>query len=392
MYAHENVFQHIERPFAWLDFDALDENIARVNSLATKPVRIATKSIRSVEVLHYIEERLNKCAGLMTFTAAESVYLLQQGFDHILLGYPSLEAPSIKKLLQFQQQGKNIVFMVDAKEHILLLNELAKEVQTTAKICLDLNVSTDLKLLYFGTKRSPLDSIEKLKALTDTLLQYSHISLVGAMGYEAQLAGVTDYDNAPRSMRTFKKLAMQQLKKHAAKKVPSFRQLAVGHLKAIAPSLFVNGGGSGSIAYTSDAREVTEITVGSAFFAPALFDGYRDLQLKPAAGFALRVTRQYDAQTFVCHGGGYIASGATGKDRSPVFLKAHYHLLPLEGAGEVQTPFYTTKDDVKIGDTVYLRHAKAGELCERFADLHCMRQHQYCGTISTYRGDEQCFL
>lgn len=143
----------------------------------------------------------------------------------------------------------------------------------------------------------------------------------------------------------------------------------------------------------SAARDITEITVGSAFFAPALFDHYESLQLKPAAGFALRVTRKFDDQLIVCHGGGYIASGAVGKDRLPVFLEdGHYELTSLEGAGEVQTPIVVKSRTHQIGDTIYFRHAKAGELCERFRVLHTSRNGQYAGPFQTYRGDGQCFL
>ena len=142
-----------------------------------------------------------------------------------------------------------------------------------------------------------------------------------------------------------------------------------------------------------DAKDITEITVGSAFFAPALFDHYETLQLKPAAGFGLRVTRKFSKDIVVCHGGGYIASGATSADRSPAFLEPqHYRLTSLEGAGEVQTPIQLKNRTHRIGDTIYFRHAKAGELCERFQVLHASRGGQYVGPYKTYRGDEQCFL
>ena len=43
----------------------------------------------------------------------------------------------------------------------------------------------------------------------------------------------------------------------------------------------------------------------------------------------------------------------------------------MEGAGEVQTPVHgAAADRLKIGDRVYMRHAKAGELCERFESLY----------------------
>ncbi|WP_042473105.1 alanine racemase [Bacillus ndiopicus] len=388
----EEIFQHIERPFAWLNFNALDNNIDFVNRLATKPVRIATKSIRSVAMLKYIQEKLTNCTGFMTFTAAESVYLIEQGLDNLLLGYPTFEENKIKKLLTYSKEGKNITFMVDALEQIQLLQSCAEHLQTTAKVCIDINVSTDYKWIYFGTKRSPLNSIQKLKNLTDAMIDYPNVRIHAAMGYEAQLAGVPDLSLASSAKVRAKGLLVRQLKKQSVEKVTSFRRLAVAHVKSVAPLAFVNGGGSGSITYTCEQQEITEITVGSAFFAPALFDDYVSLQLQPAVGFALRVTRQFDKHTFVCQGGGYIASGAIGKDRAPVFLNENYRLLPLEGAGEVQTPFIDSTGSLQVGDTVYLRHAKAGELCERFTVLHGTRGMSYTGPILTYRGEQQCFL
>ena len=67
-----------------------------------------------------------------------------------------------------------------------------------------------------------------------------------------------------------------------------------------------------------------------------------------------------------------VASGAAGADRSPVpYLPEGLRYDPQEGAGEVQTPLLgSPADDLLIGDKVWFRHAKAGELCERFDALH----------------------
>ncbi|MEO4052638.1 alanine racemase [Solibacillus sp. CAU 1738] len=392
MQKFERAFHMLERPFAWLDYDALDFNIKFVNDVATKPVRIATKSIRSVTILKYIQSKLKNCVGFMTYTAAESVYLLEQGLDDLLLGYPTYETKSIEKLLHYSRTGKNITFMVDAVEQIVLLQQCAEKINTVANICLDINVSTDFKWLYFGTKRSPLNTIEKLIDFVEEIMQFPNICIRGVMGYEAQIAGIPDLQKATNKKLRIKGFLIRKLKGKSLQKVTSFRQFAIAHVKSVTPLSFVNGGGSGSIDFTCQQPEVTEVTVGSAFFAPVLFDDYESLNILPAVGFALRVTRQFDDSTFVCHGGGYVASGAAGADRLPVFLNKEYTFLPLEGPGEVQTPFRAPSGTLKIGDTVYLRHAKAGELCERFNTLQSVRGTKFQGPILTYRGDQQCFL
>lgn len=383
------MFEHLEHPYAWLDLNALDENIRFVNeNCKNKKIRIATKSIRSVEVLKYIEKNLIHFAGYMTFTAQETVYLLEQGFNHLLLGYPVMESLSVKKCLLATKEGKDVVFMVDCEQHLRFLQKLAEEVDSLANVCIDLNVSNDYKWIYFGSKRSPIQTANKLMQFLQIIKKYNRINVVGVMAYDAQIAGVTDrFDNPLKS------ILVEKLKINSKKTVRSLRKHFVHIVKKEWPLSFVNAGGSGSMQYCANQNDVTEITVGSAFFAPALFDRYDSLKLKPAAGFALRVVRQFDDETFVLHGGGYIASGVIGKDKQPVFIEQNrFQFLDLEGAGEVQTPIIDKLKKLQVGDSVKLRHAKAGELCERFLALHTFRGEQYLGPITTYRGDGKCFL
>ncbi|MGN7477348.1 alanine racemase [Solibacillus silvestris] len=385
------VFANVEHPFAWIDLNALQQNIDYVNqACGEKKIRIATKSIRSVPLLQYIAKRLTHFAGYMTFTASETNYLLEQGLDELLIGYPVYERNAILKLAHWVKRGKSITFMVDHIQQAQLLNDIAQRDELQFSICIDLNVSTDFKVLYFGTKRSPISNFHSLNELLQQIDKLQHVTVQGVMGYDAQIAGVTD---KTKLYFGAKDALISLLKKQSAKTLIKSRQFLVAHLKAMYNIAFVNAGGSGSMAQTAVQKDVTEVTVGSAFFASALFDQYKSLSLKPAAGFALRVTRQFSENIVVCHGGGYIASGASGPDRSPVFMeKDRFSLVPLEGAGEVQTPVIVKKGKTKIGDTVYFRHAKAGELCERFLVLHAIEDGLYKEQFQTYRGDGQCFL
>lgn len=386
----QQAFNGIERPFAWLDLDALDGNIVKVQqACGQKKIRIATKSIRSVEVLQYVQQNLKNTVGFMTFTASETLFLLEQHFDDVLLGYPVMEEVAIRQLLRFVNEGKKVTFMVDRREHVALLAKIGAELDVTVSICIDINLSTDFKVLYFGTKRSSLDSLASITPFLCYIKEQSHIEVEGVMGYEAQIAGV---GNRPPSAIKGRLIDIMQTK--AKKQVTQFRRLAIAHIKAYFPQLrFVNGGGTGSMTYTAEQKEVTEITVGSAFYAPALFDQFAHLQLAKAAGFALRVTRKPAHHIVVCHGGGYPASGAIAIDRYPAFYEpAYFSFLSLEGAGEVQTPIKVKGKSIAIGDTIYFRHAKAGELCERFQVLHGIRGDNYVGSFTTYRGDGQCFL
>ena len=139
---------------------------------------------------------------------------------------------------------------------------------------------------------------------------------------------------------------------------------------------------------------MTEVTAGSGFYAPTLFDRYRHFALTPAAMFALPVVRRPSGAVATLLGGGYHASGAAGRDRLPApHLPRGLRLDGTEGSGEVQTPVLGSgAASLRIGDRVYLRHAKAGELCERFNRLYLLRGREIVDEVPTYRGEGRCEL
>ena len=423
-------FAHItppKTPSAWLDMDALDHNTALVNkkTQAVK-LRLATKSIRSLDVLRYIKDNSPNFIGLMSYAADESLYLLENGFDNILCAYPTLDMVSVAATFDYTKQGATMIWMVDRPEHVDVLNEVAKAHDVIIDICLDINMSMPLPKLYFGTKRSALMSIKDVKKLLKHIKKCAHINVSAAMGYEAQIAGLPEHLPGKALLSP----AIRLLKSRSQKQVSQRRRSIVEYLKKQGYTLkLVNGGGSGSMDFTSSQPEISEITVGSAYYKPAYFD-YMDSmhEFQPAAGFVLPVTRQPEKGVITCQGGGFIASGATGADKAPVIHYPEYlSLLNDEGFGEVQTPMAISKTKkhenrsiLKIGDGVWCRHAKAGELCEHFNELICYRQfvqstadglvsdglvsdgtpaeksektnkEEKQQTMTTYRGEGKCF-
>jgi D-serine deaminase-like pyridoxal phosphate-dependent protein len=129
-------------------------------------------------------------------------------------------------------------------------------------------------------------------------------------------------------------------------------------------------------------------------YAPGLFDHFRQFHNPPALCFALQVVRKPKPGIVTCLGGGYVASGPAGVDRLPrPYLPVGMRLIAQEGAGEVQTPVLLPPGvNVEIGDPLFFRHAKAGELAERFASLLLVSGDQIVGEAATYRGEQQCFL
>ena len=404
-------------PSAWLDMDALDHNIELVNQ-KIQPInlRLATKSIRSIDVLRYIQARSPKFIGLMSYAADESVYLLKNGFDNVLCAYPTLDMDSVAATFVYTKQGTTMIWMVDRPEHVDMLNKIAQIHGVTIEVCLDINMSMPLPKLYFGTKRSALMTIKDVKKLLKHIKTCSNICVSAAMGYEAQIAGLPEH--LPNKALLIP--AIRLLKKHSKNQVSKRRRTIIDYLTNQGYKLkLVNGGGSGSMDFTSTQAEVTEITVGSAYYKPAYFDYMESMQaFKPAAGFVLPVTRRPEIGVITCHGGGFIASGSVGIEKSPVIHYPPYlSLLKDEGFGEVQTPMVILKakkgsnvEVPSIGNVVWCRHAKAGELCEHFKSLICYREnndlHPQMNTVinderllgvttqhtmTTYRGDGQCF-
>jgi D-serine deaminase-like pyridoxal phosphate-dependent protein len=197
------------------------------------------------------------------------------------------------------------------------------------------------------------------------------------MLYEAQVAGLGDRTGAPidRAVRLVQRASMAELRRRRARVA-----------RAVGPVRFVNGGGTGSVHLTAREPAVTEIAAGSGLYGPALFDRYRAFTPRPAALFALDVVRRPAPGIATALGGGWAASGAAGADRLPVPVHPPgLRLDPREGAGEAQTPLLGA--DLRVGDRVWLRHAKAGELCEHVDELHLVQGDAVVATVPTYRGE-----
>jgi D-serine deaminase-like pyridoxal phosphate-dependent protein len=184
------------------------------------------------------------------------------------------------------------------------------------------------------------------------------------------------------------------MKRLSAAEIAERRAAVVAAVREVTPVPIVNGGGTGSLHLTRREAAITEVTAGSGFFAPGLFDHYADFTLTPAAMFAMPVVRRPSPAVATLLGGGYLASGAAGPDRLPTpHLPRGLRLDSREGAGEVQTPVTgSAAASLRIGDRVYLRHAKAGELCERFNVLHLVSGGEIVDVVPTYRGEGRCEL
>lgn len=380
------------KPCAFVDLALLKQNAIDIAANSnSKQIRIASKSIRSVDLLKKIFSYSPLYQGIMCFTADEAVYLNEQGFDDLLIAYPIWNATQLRQISHLVKRKQTITVMVDSIEQIDRLEQIAKETKGKFLVCIDIDLSSDFYGLHFGVHRSPIKTTEHALAIVNRIVNSTFLHLDGVMGYEAQIAGITD--NNPD--QKVKNKVIQLLKRKSSKELLRKRKDILDAIHAKGISLrFINGGGTGSLHQTAQEEQVTEVTVGSGFFNPHLFDYYKDFKRQPAMLFALEITRIPTQHIYTCFGGGYIASGAVGKDKQPqVYLPTGARLTANEGAGEVQTPIYY-KGEVPLqhGDPIIMRHSKSGELCERFRAILLIEDGEIVETATTYRGDGKCFL
>lgn len=379
-------------PAAFIDLDHLLINLHRLGLRAGQlPVRLVTKSVRCVEMIRTIMAAAPFMKGLLCYSAAEAAWLASQGFDDIVVAYPTVDGRDIRNVAHQLRLGRSITLMVDNLAQVIAINEIGLAEDVVIPLSIDLDMSSDFPGLYFGVHRSPINDAATALKLADQIAVRQGVVLEGLMGYEGQIAGLMD--DVPG--QAIKNAVIRYLKRRSIREVNERRQQVVKALLDAGNTLrFVNGGGTGSFESTRDDPSVTELAAGSGLYAPVLFDHYRDFDLLPAAGFALTVTRTQDPGVMVCSGGGYIASGPAGKDRLPhPWLPTGCRLINNEAAGEVQTPLrHALARPLNIGDPVLFRHAKAGELCERFNELLLIRNGQVLNRVPTYRGEGKSFF
>lgn len=380
-------------PAAVVDLDAFEHN-ARVLLDALGPgltLRLASKSIRVPALFrHLIERGAGRIVGLMTYSAHETAWLADEGFDDLLLGYPIGRADEAAALATAARRA-TVRVAVDDVAQARLLSAAAQGAGVTLRVCLDVDVSWRPfgGLAHLGVRRSPIRSPRDAVALARGCRAMPGLEVDSVLAYEAQVAGLSDAVGSSPAERAMG--VVRQLVKRRS--IPLAARRRGNVVRALRTEGFdvrlVNGGGSGSIHSTSADPSVTEVTAGSGFVGSHLFDGYEGLPWKPAVFFALGVVRRSDADHVTCAGGGYVASGPSGPSRLPkVHLPAGLTPVDLEGFGEVQTPFRAGPDapPIGLGDPVICRHAKAGELAERFSRYLLVRDAQVVESVPTYRG------
>ncbi|WP_214466591.1 alanine racemase [Microbacterium flavescens] len=378
----------ISGPVATLSLPALRYNaLDMVVRAGGVPIRVASKSVRVREA---IDATLAMAGyqGILAFTLPEALWLAET-HDDIVVGYPTADRAAIAALAANERAARRITLMVDDLAQLDLVDAVAAPgARPEIRVAIDADASWRAPGLgHIGVFRSPVHEPGEVAALGRGIAARPGFRLVGLMMYEAQIAGQGDDTGSGDGM-------IRWMQRRSSRELLERRSEIVAALRDIAPLEFVNGGGTGSLEFTASDQSVTELTAGSGLLAGHLFDGYRSFDLAPAAAFALEVVRKPAPDVATVLGGGWIASGPPVASRQPLPVWPEgLRTMPREGAGEVQTPLKgEAARDLRVGDRVWFRHSKSGELAERVDRYHVVDGEQLVGEVPTYRGKGKAFL
>ena len=380
---------HLPAPVAAISVEALEANAASIRARASgTPIRVASKSIRIREVLRRLD-REDWTQGILAFSLAEAIWLSDE-FDDLLVGYPQADRASYLALARDEVAAARVTVMIDTVEHLDFIDSvIPPSGRPDIRVAIDLDASWKGPLGHIGVFRSPVHSPQDARMLAEAVVARPGFRLVGLMAYEAQIAGVGD-----RPKNAVMAQVLPRMQRISAAELRKRRGEAVRLIREITQLEFVNGGGTGSIESTASESAVTDVAAGSGFFGPHLFDTYAGFTPQPAIGFALDVVRRPADDVVTCFGGGWIASGPAADDRLPQpVYPGGLRYLPREGAGEVQTPLRgEAARGMRVGDRVWLRHTKSGEICEHANAVQAVADGAVTAEWPTYRGEGKVFV
>lgn len=375
-------------PMVVVDLDAFDANAADLQRRAgAMPIRVASKSLR---VPALIERALAHpgFAGVLGYSLREALWLVEQQISSdVVLAYPTVDLYAVRRLLGSTPAQEAITLMIDSPAHLDLIDTQRNGSAAVVRIALDIDAGYRWGPAHVGPKRSPLSSPAEVVELAREVVDRPGFALVGVMTYEGQVAGVQDTVPGQR----LKSAVVRRLKRASLAQLHDRRSAIANALGELVELEFWNAGGSGSVAETALDPAVTEIAAGSGLLVPTLFDHYQSFTPRPAAFYGVPVVRRPSAEVVTVAGGGFAASGPAGPDRAPTpWAPPGLELTSLEGAGEVQTPLTGPgAAGLRLGDWVWFRHAKSGEIAEHTNLVHLLAgqpEASVVATVPSYRG------
>ena len=377
-------------PLMAVDLEAFDANADDLARRANgTPIRVASKSVRVPELLRRAL-RHDAFHGVLAYTLREALWLYDHGVsDDLVVAYPSVDLGALAELVGSPGAAAAITLMVDDVAHLDVVDSVRRSLAVPVRVAIDVDAGLRVGGQHVGPKRSPLHDPSDVVALARTVRERHGFRLVGVMTYEGQVAGLPDIVPTQR----VRSLLVRGMKSASQAQIDVRRREVAEALGAEVELEFWNAGGSGSVEAAAADPVVTEVAAGSGLLGPTLFDHYQSFDPRPAAFFAVPVVRRPSHQVATVHGGGLVASGSAGRDKLPTpWLPPGLHLTGLEGAGEVQTPLTGPgAAHLRIGDLVWFRHAKSGELFEHTRTVELLQGDAFVDRVETYRGLELAF-
>jgi D-serine deaminase-like pyridoxal phosphate-dependent protein len=380
----------LDTPFGAVSLPALASNaFDMLDRAAGKPIRVASKSVRVRGIIDAVLA-LPGYAGVLAYTLPEALWLAVTIPD-VVVGYPSVDREALHTLGSDAKLASRVTIMIDSVDQLDAVDAaISPNKRENIRVAIELDSSWDAAVLgHTGVFRSPVHTPSQARALAELVVARKGFTLVGMMGYEAQIAGLA---NKPASKA--RGVAVRWIQRQSIAELATRRGEAVAAVREIADLEFVNGGGTGSLESTAADDSVTEIAAGSGLFGPHLFDQYVHFSPAPAAAFSLSVVRKPRPDMATLLGGGWIASGPPTADRLPQLAWPQgLTMVAREAAGEVQTPLRgEAAAKLQVGDRVWLRHTKAGELSEHLDAFAIVDGDKIVETVATYRGEGKAFL
>jgi D-serine deaminase-like pyridoxal phosphate-dependent protein len=388
-----------EPPVAVIGVEALIHNarslLERANGV---PIRVASKSVR-VRAVQDAVLALPGYAGILAYTLPEALWLAARRPEEvpdIVVGYPTADRAAVRELAADENAAAGITLMIDSTAHLDLIDAaVAPGARPAIRVAIELDASyTAPGLGRLGVWRSPVATAADARALAEEVLRRPGFALVGMMAYESQIAGVGNRPRGGLATRLAMGRVIDWMQERSAAELAERRGAAVEAVRSLAPLEFVNGGGTGSLESTSADPSVTEVAAGSGLFGGHLFDTYSRFAPAPAAAFSLPVVRKPRPDMATLLGGGWVASGPPAPDRLPeVVWPRGTRMQAREMAGEVQTPLAgRTAAALAVGDRVWLRHTKSGELSEHVNEFCVVEAEEVVDVVPSYRGEGRAFL
>jgi len=394
----KNLCANISLPAMLVDLQSFDQNAERIFAYAKKSglkLRPATKSVRVPELLKRIKQLgQDLVQGYMCFSAQEAHFLHQQGLDDLLIAYPCTRNDEIEAAHSIVLSSGKVILMIDSIKHLNLLEDFLKQKDDGSRFNIAIDVDMAFRplsgLIHFGVWRSPVRNLNNVTQLHQFIKKSPHLTFWGIMGYEAQVAGLQDKNPFCKILNPFKHL----IRMLSVKWVRKLRKSIADYLKEHETGEWhMNGGGTGSLDYTTHETWLTEFTAGSGFLQGHLFDYYSEKTGIPCLCFALAINRFPRPDMATLKSGGFIASGEIAQDKAPsAYLPSGMKVTSMEGFGEVQTPVFLPVGEFKLGDPLFFRPSKPGEVGERFCSYHLIEHGKITKTVQTYRGHGKVFF